>query len=334
MSDRIHLSVTDARELSELSLHGMGFDDEQSRIIADHVIDAAVCGYEYSGLPKLLNLGDSPRAKLPKKPLSIVRETSVSALYDGGNNVGMYAMYRISEDAIRRASEHGFAIVGLTNSWTSGRGAYYVEMIARAGLVGMHFVSAGRHVAPMGGTKPTLGTNPMSFGYPLEGDPLVIDLGTSAFMATDLKMRERLGIALPEGVAIDADGNPTTDAALAKLGAILPFGGHKGHALSIAMRAFGSLCEPERDAEGIYGYVTIAFKPDLLMPLEAYRKALADAIAEIKATPRQPGVSEIRIPGERSFSERERLMREGIEIDRRIYDSLRGYARKKGSGSN
>lgn len=231
---RIHLSVADARELSERSLHGMGFDAEQARIIADHVIDAAVCGYEYSGLPKLLNLGDNPRASLPKKPLAIVRETGVSALYDGGNNVGMYAVYRVTEDAIARASEHGFAIVGLTNSYTSGRGAYYVEMIARAGLVGLHFVSSNRSVAPLGGARPTLGTNPMSFAFPLEGDPLVIDLGTSAFMATDMKMRERLGMPLPEGVAIDADGNPTTDAALAALGAILPFGGHKGHALSIS----------------------------------------------------------------------------------------------------
>ena len=330
MTNRVHLSIPDARELSERAVEGMGFSAEEARIIADHCIDAAVCGYEYSGLPKLLNLADSPRAKLPRKPVAIVRETSVSALYDGNNNVGMYTMYLMSKAAIERAERHGFALIGLTNSWTSGRGAYYVEMIARAGLVGIHTVSASRHVAPLGGAKPTLGTNPISFAFPMEGDPLVIDLGTSAFMATDLRMRERLGIPLPEGVAIDADGNPTTDAALAKLGAILPFGGHKGHALSIAMRAFGTLCEVHRDVEGIYGYVTIAFKPDLLMPLEAYREALAEAIAEIKGTPRQPGVTEIRIPGERSFKERERLMREGIEIDRRIYDALRKFADQTG----
>src|SRR5215218_8395366 len=122
MSNRIHLSVAEARDLSERALHGMGFDAEQASIIADHVIDAAVCGYEYSGLPKLLNLADSPRAKLPRKPLEIVRETSVSALYDGGNNVGMYTMYLIAQAAIERAQRHGFAIIGLTNSWTSGRG--------------------------------------------------------------------------------------------------------------------------------------------------------------------------------------------------------------------
>src|SRR3954462_14995693 len=104
MSNRIHLTVPDARELSERAVEGMGFSTQEARIIADHVIDAAVCGYEYSGLPKLLNLADSPRAKLPRKALEVVRETSVSVLYDGGNNVGMYAMYHMANAAIERAN--------------------------------------------------------------------------------------------------------------------------------------------------------------------------------------------------------------------------------------
>jgi LDH2 family malate/lactate/ureidoglycolate dehydrogenase len=323
---RTHLTVADARELSEAALRGMGYEASDARIVADHVIDAALCGYEYSGLAKLLNVADSPRFRLPRSPMRIVRETPVSVLYDGGNEVAMLTMYRAAHAAIARAQQHGFALIGLTNSWTSGRGAYYVEMIARAGLIGIHTVSASRRVAPLGGAKAALGTNPISFGFPTQGDPLVIDLGTSAFMATDLKVRERLGVSLPEGVAIDAAGHPTTDAAAARLGAILPFGGHKGYALAVAIRALGVLCEPALDLEKVYGYVTIALKPDLLVPLDEFRSQLTEAIAEIKATPLQEGVNEIRIPGERAYAERERLAREGIEIDSRIYDALRKFA--------
>ena len=326
MSERTHLSVADARELSERALRGMGYDTEEARIIADHVMDAALCGYEYSGLPKVLNVGDSPRAKLPRTPMRVVRETNVSVLYDGGNNNAMLTMYHVARATIARAQEHGFALVGMTNSWMSGRGAYFVEMIARAGLVGIHTVSGSRHVAPLGGAKASLGTNPISFGFPTEGDPLLIDIGTSAFMATDLQMRARLGMPLPEGVAIDAQGRPTTDAALARLGALLPFGGHKGYGLALAVRALGTLCEPDLDVQKIFGYITIAFKPDLLVPLEKFRSDLTAVIEEVKATPRQEGVSEIRIPGERAYRDRERLLKEGIEIDRRIYDALRVYA--------
>jgi L-2-hydroxycarboxylate dehydrogenase (NAD+) len=164
-----------------------------------------------------------------------------------------------------------------------------------------------------------LGTNPIAFGFPMEPDPLVIDLGTSAFMGTDLQFRQRLGIPLPDGVAIDEHGRPTTDARAARRGALLPFGGHKGYVLALAMHALGVLCTPDQETGG---YLFIAFKPDLFVALDDYRRALAEEIAEIKATPRQDGVDEIRIPGERAYRERARLTREGIEIDRRIHDAL------------
>ena len=320
-TERVHLSVAEARALSERAMRGIGYEPEEARILADHVIDAALCGYEYSGLAKLLNVAEHPRFKAGHRPMRALKETSVSVLFDGGNQSGMLAMYHATREVIERAQAHGVAIVGVNNIWMSGRSAYYVEMVARAGLIGIHTVAAPPMVAPLGGARAALGTNPIAFGFPMEGEPLVIDLGTSAFMGTDLKFRERLGIPLPEGVAIDEHGRPTTDAGAARRGAILPFGGHKGYALALAMHALGVLCGGMPDQEGA-GYLFIAFKPDLFVPAEDYRRALAAEIATIKATPRQEGVDEIRIPGERAYRERERLTREGIEIDRRIQDAL------------
>ncbi len=318
---RVRLSIAEARALSERAMRGIGYEPDEARILADHVIDAALCGYEYSGLPKLLNVADHPRFKARRSPMRVLRETGVSVLFDGGNQSGMLGMYYATRAVIERAQPHGFALVGVNNIWMSGRSAYYVEMVARAGLIGIHTVAAPPMVAPLGGTRAALGTNPIAFGFPMEGDPLVIDLGTSAFMGTDLQFRQRLGIALPEGVAIDEHGRPTTDAEAARRGAILPFGGHKGYALALAMHALGVLCCGAADKEST-GYLFIAFKPDLFVPLEDYRRALAAEIAAIKATPRQEGVDEIRIPGERAYRERARRAREGLEIDRRIHDAL------------
>jgi L-2-hydroxycarboxylate dehydrogenase (NAD+) len=320
-AERVHLTVAEARALSESAMRGIGYRADEARILADHVVDAALCGYEYSGLPKLLNVADHPRYKAPRGPLRVLRETSVSVLFDGGNQNGMVGMYHATRAAIERARPHGLAVVGVNNLWMSGRSAYYVEMAARAGLIAVHTVAAHPMVAPLGGARAALGTNPIAFGFPMEGDPLVIDLGTSAFMGTDLQFRHRLGIPLPDGVAIDEHGRPTTDAGAARRGAILPFGAHKGYALAVAMHALGVVCggaaSPERD-----GYLFIAFTPDLFTPLDDYRRALAAEIAAIKATPRQDGVDEIRIPGERAYRERARLAREGIEIDRRIQEAL------------
>ena len=210
-TERVRLSVAEARALAESAMRGIGYDPEEARILADHVVDAALCGYEYSGLPKLLNVADHPRFKAPRSPMRTLTETSVSVLLDGGNQSGMLGMYYATCAAIERAQLHGIALVGVNNIWMSGRSAYYVEMVARAGLIGIHTVAAPPMVAPLGGAKAALGTNPIAFGFPMDGDPLVIDLGTSAFMGTDLQFRQRLGIPLPEGVALDERGRPTTD---------------------------------------------------------------------------------------------------------------------------
>jgi LDH2 family malate/lactate/ureidoglycolate dehydrogenase len=330
-SDRIHLSVEEARALGERALRGIGYDDEEARIIADHVIDAALCGYEYSGLAKILNIPEHPRFAQPRRPMTIVHETEVSALYDGGNNNGMIAMYHAAKAAIAKAATHGISVIGVSDSWMSGRSAYFVEMIARAGLVAIHTASSGGAVAPHGGSQPVLGTNPIAFAFPGEDGPLVLDMGTSAFMGTDLALRVRLGTPLPEGVAIDRDGNPTRDAKAARDGALLPFGGHKGFGLGLIVAAFGLLGGGALGANTngggkTDGYVFIAFRPDLLVPLADLERELAALIARVKAVPPLPGFSEIRIPGEQSARNRARLAREGLDIDRLVLDRLTALA--------
>ena len=322
MTVRVRLSVAEAREIGERALRGIGYAEDEARIIADHVIDAALCGYEYSGLAKILNIPEHRRFKLPRHSLRVLRETEVSTLYDGGNNVGMLALHHATEAAIAKARERGFALVGLTNSWVSGRSAYYVERIARADLVGIHTASSGRAVAPLGGTRPVLGTNPIAFGLPSDSGPIVFDMGTSAFMMTELMLRERRGELLPEGVALDPAGEPTRDPTQARLGALLPFGGHKGFGLGFMVHAFGLLAGSALDVDKDNGYLFVVFKPDLLVPLQEFKREVGELVVRVKAVPRQPGVEDIRIPSERSFQTRERLLREGLELDRSILDAL------------
>jgi LDH2 family malate/lactate/ureidoglycolate dehydrogenase len=332
-ADRIRMTVDEARTLGEAAMRGAGYDDEDAWILTDHVLDAALCGYEYSGLPKLLNVVDAPQFRRPRRPTTVLRETGPTALLDGGNNNGMVAAYRATEATIARAETNGLALVCLANTWMTGRSAYYCERIARAGLVVIHTVAAPPMVAPFGGTRPALGTNPIAFGFPTESDPLVIDMGTSAFMGTDLQFRARLGAPIPDGVALGPNGHPTTDAGAARRGALLPFGGpeggYKGFGLALAMDALGALAVGTRAAGDVGGYMFIAFKPDLFTSLDDYRREVTKRIETIKATPRQMGVEEIRIPGERGYRTRARLEREGIEIDRKIHTALGRLAEGK-----
>ncbi len=323
VNGRMLLSVAAARALGERAMRGIGYDAQEAVIVTDHVIDAALCGYEYSGLAKLLNVAEHRRFKLPRAPLRVLHETEVSTLFDGGNNVGMLALHYATDAVIAKARRRGFAVVGVTNSWMSGRSAYFVERIARADLVALHTASSTRAVAPLGGTRPVLGTNPIAFALPTANDVVVFYMGTSAYMMTELMLRERLGEALPEGVALDAAGAPTRDPSAARAGALLPFGGHKGFGLGLMVQALGVLAGAHLDLDRDNGYLFLALKPELLVPLDTFKREAAALISRVKAIPRQPGVDEIRIPSERAFANRARALNEGLEIDRVVHDALR-----------
>jgi LDH2 family malate/lactate/ureidoglycolate dehydrogenase len=319
---RVHFSAAEMRQAAEEVLQRIGYAPDEAAIIGDHLLDAALCGYEYSGLPKILELVGNRNFKRPRIPMSIAHETPVSVRFDGGNNVAMLTVSRATDALIARASQHGFAVVGVFNTWMSGRSAYYLERVARAGLIGMQGLSSGRFVAPPGAARPVLGTNPVAFSFPTESDPLVIDLGTAAFMGSERGLVERRGGLLPEGVAIDSDGRPTRDPRAAREGALLTFAGYRGFAISLAMQALGVFGGSGGSPDKSYGYLLIAMRPDLLMPLEAFRKDLSTMIDLVKSTPRQEGVNEIRIPSERAFRERARRRVEGAEIDERIWKLL------------
>ena len=160
-----------------------------------------------------------------------------------------------------------------------------------------------------------------SFAFPTQGDPFVMDMGSSAFMGTDLQFRKRRNEQLPEGVALTHDGQPTTDPH--QVHWIKTLAGHKGFALALAMQSLGVFAGSGSDSEKVYGYVFVCMKPELLMPAEEFRRDMSAMLAEVKAVKRQPGVDNIRLPSENSFATRRRLLQEGIVIDRKIHEALK-----------
>lgn len=323
-ANKVLLGVEEATALGIRVLQSVGYSEEQSGIITDNLVDGELCGYPALGLARLLSIVEDPRSKQPRTPVTIVHETPASALIDGGNNVGLYALNQAVDITIEKARCSGFALVGVHNSFFSGRSARYVEMISRAGFVCIHTACSEPYVAALGGKVSELGTNPIAFGLPRDPDPLILDMGTSAIARSEIVLAARLGSKLPEGVALNDQGGPTDDAAAALLGTILPFGGYKGFGLSLIVQSLGLLAGAALPRSKVqdFGFLFIAFSPDLLLPSSQYRQHISKLINRIKATPRQPGVEEIRIPSERSFRERERGRREGMSIERAVYDRL------------
>ena len=188
---------------------------------------------------RILTIAEEARNRQTRTEPAIVRETASSALVDGGNTIGYIAAFRGAEIAARKAKDTGLSIVGVFNSFYSGRNAWYVETIVRHDLVAIHTCSASPHVLPPGSRAPLLGTNPISIGFPSTNGPVVWDIGTASVMWGDVQLMARLGHELPEGTGFDQDGNPTRDAAAALKGGVAPWGGHKGYGLSFCIQALG-----------------------------------------------------------------------------------------------
>ena len=269
------------------------------------------------------------RSKLGRKPITVIKETPVSALMDAGNNIGYVACYHAAQKAVGKAKTHGIACVGIYNSYYSGRNAYFVEQIVKEGYVAMHTASAQPHVVPPGATKPALGTNPICFGFPSEEGPITFDIGTASLMWGDIMLHAHLGEPLPEGVGVDENGNPTRDASAVLKGGVTPFGGkehvYKGYGLSFAIQALGLLAGSflSKGMVRDYGFLFWAVNPEIMLPGDDFKQRMSEYVREMKALPKRAGVSEIRIPSERANRERERRRVEGIVIERKVIDSLK-----------
>jgi LDH2 family malate/lactate/ureidoglycolate dehydrogenase len=324
-ADTIRLSVADAVSLGERALQRVGYSGEDAHIIVDQLIDNALCGYKFAGLPRILAIAGDEKTSAARTPVKVVHETPLSALMDGGNNVGYIVAYRAAEVAIRKAREHGLASVGAYNSYYSGRNAYFVEKVVRAGFVCLHIASAKPRAIPPGAARPALGTNPLCFGFPSTNGPVIFDMGTAALMWGDIMLHAHLGQPLPEGIGFDENGKPTTDAAAALRGGVATFGGYKGYGLSFAVQALGLLAGAAfaRGQVQDYGFLFWVVDPKMMLPGGEFEEQMAELVTRIKDTPRQPGVDEIRVPSERSYRERERRRSEGIVLERKVVESLK-----------
>ena len=321
----VQVTFDDARCLVIDILHKYGVARDHGLLVADHLIDAASAGHGFAGLPRVLALVEQLRDQPAAGPIAYHRKSRNSLAIDGGGNNGYVTSLYGIDRAIGLAKETGVGIVGISNTWFSGRLAYYVERAARAGFVAMHMANTAARVAPSGGIDRIFGTNPIAFAFPCEPEPLVIDFGTGMTTWGEVLLREKLGKPLEEEWAVDGSGQPTTDPSAALAGAFLPWGGHRGYGVALAVQIFGILCGSKtvvRDVSDC-GFFFLVFDPELLMPLDQFRARVTELVQEIEESRAAPGVERVRVPGRGSASRRAATLEKGaIEVDEAVYATL------------
>lgn len=170
----MNLSIEDARRLAENVMVAVGHTPDEAAIIADHLIDCELRGLRFGGLPRALSIVERiGETATPRRPITVLRETPVSAAIDGGDQVGYLVGSRATDIAISKAKSTGIAVVGANETWYTGMFSYYLEKLANAGFAGMIAGSGPPRVAPHGGTEGRFGTNPIAFGFPSNTLPII-----------------------------------------------------------------------------------------------------------------------------------------------------------------
>ena len=206
-----------------------------ARDVAGCLIKAELRGVDSHGLVRLPVYARRVQAGVVKaRPdIRLISSGTAAALVDGDNGLGPVVGTRAMEAALELARSHGTGFVGVRHSNHFGPAAYYVEKAVSQGFIGVAISNAPPHMAPFGGRARFLGTNPVAIGIPAgEEDPLIFDASTSVVARGKIIMAAHTKTPIPEGWAIDPEGYPTTDPEQALAGAVLPFGGPKGSAIS------------------------------------------------------------------------------------------------------
>lgn len=319
------IGLEDAKALAVSFLARQGMSTEHSSMVADHLIYAHLAGLDYAGLSRLLPMAKVIRERGVGGDIKVLRETAKSAMIDGANVNGYVTSVIAIDKAIALAKAEGVGIVGVCNSWFSGLLRYYVERAANVGLVGIHAANSTARVAPYGGIDRLLGTNPIAFAFPSLGEPLVVDFASASTMWGDVIYHQQIGKSLPEGRAIDPQGKPTTDPASALAGAILPWGGPRGSALSVVIQALGILggSDPIVAENGKWGYFFAVIDPELLMPLDRFKSNINAMRTQIEDSRSNMSASTVRAPGSSTQSKLAKGRTRGwIEVDEEILLAL------------
>jgi L-2-hydroxycarboxylate dehydrogenase (NAD+) len=322
------ITVTRLRELTRDALRHYGYSEPEVSLMSDVLLYAQLRN-NTQGIAKLVGQG------LPKDPeageMQVVKETKLSALLDGSHNPGIVVMMRAVDMTLEKARNTGFGVVGTFNTHSStGAIGYYARKIANTGFIGVASSGSPMTVSMHGSFEPIFGTNPLAFGIPSDSDPVVFDMATSAISWYGLVEASAAGNSIPDDVAYDAEGNPTTDPDLAMEGAIRPFDrGPKGTGLSMIVEVLtGPLVGAAFVGIGDdWGNLVVALDPGLLVSPDKFRRDVSQLVERMKKAERLPRVTELVVPGERGdVLSRQRLDADEIGVDDNLLRELERVA--------
>jgi LDH2 family malate/lactate/ureidoglycolate dehydrogenase len=315
-----------------------GMGAEEALVNADNLVDADLKGIDSHGTSRMpihlkrIKLG-IVRANYELKTIS---DRLSAAVLDACNSMGPYVSTKAMQLSLEKAKQTGVALVTVRNSNHNGTAGYYAEQALKHQMIGFAATNSKARMAPFGGRDPYFGTNPFAVAIPAEKElPILADMATSVTARGKVVVAAKLKQPIPQGWALNKEGEPTTDAAEAVVGSVLPFAGAKGSAIALIIDVLtgmlsGSLFGPYvRDLYGDFenpaaiSHVFGAINVEAFTSSSQFRSDVDRMIREIKNSTPAKNVPEIFLPGEIELRRREKWSKEGIPLASAIVEDLR-----------
>jgi ureidoglycolate dehydrogenase (NAD+) len=337
----IRLNHVQLKKFGTHLLRAADLEEPAAQLVSDSLVESNLRGIDSHGLARLPHYMARIRAgSIEASPRIDVQELApATSLVDGGNGLGQLVMSQAAEEAVRLAHQVGAGWVAVRNSSHCGALSYFGLRIAEAGMIGLVFTHVDPLVVPHGASEPFCGTNPICITAPgAQGKALCLDMATSITPWNSVCNAATEGVPLPAGWAVDSAGRATTDPMQAA--AVLPFGGHKGSGLGVAIdvlcamlsnspygpdipKMYGDLSQ-HRALGGLVGAIDIS---RFLSP-DAFCGRVAQMMGSLASlTPAQPD-GRVLYPGEPELICREDRLANGIPLGLGVIDDLNRCARE------
>jgi len=317
---------------------------QDAQTVARNLVLAELRGVDSHGLIRLPVYTRRLHANVVNaRPLiNVTRPFAAAALVDGDNGLGAVVGLRAMEVAMELAIGAGIGIAGVCRSNHFGVGAFYVEKAVNAGFIACAISNAPPNMAPFGGRERFLGTNPFAIGIPAGSPPhLIFDASSSVAARGKIIAAAKANQPIPAGWALDPKGIPTTDPHEALLGAVLPFGGAKGSAISflidvlsgvLTSAAFGPRLNTLENLKALQdvGHVMIAIRRDLFISTEEFNGRIKELFAMLTASPPVPGVERVLLPGEPELRAEAQNRELGISLSKEVVEELLDLGNRAG----
>jgi (2R)-3-sulfolactate dehydrogenase (NADP+) len=334
-TNQVKLAPKTARKLIFEALTGAGTRPENAGYFADAILDTELSGLEGHGFYWLQYYCEHVRnGKVDGRARPHVKKLSpVAFRVDARRGFAHPAIEAGFSKLVPAAKKNGIAAMAVHNSYNAATLGYHTGYLAKQGLVALGFTNSTPAIAPVGGRKPVIGTNPLSFAVPGKAGRIafLIDQSASAVTWTAVKLAAEEGRAIPLGWALDPEGWPTTDPALGLDGSMAPAGGYKGFGVGLIVEVMCAALAGARRGPEMGSFMANDGKPigcgQFFIALDpegfsggAFAKQLA---ALAKSITSQEGA---RLPNSRRAANQKRLAKEGLPLDRVLYERLKSFA--------